>query len=311
MIDRLALFQTFVRVVEAGSFTAVAKERNTSQPTISRQIAQLEDHLGCLLFQRTTRSLTLTDDGRQFYGQALAAVDAVASAESAVGRRRGKPTGMLKLACAVVMGRLHIAPRLPRFLDLYPDVGVDLAMNDGFADMVEEGIDLAIRVGELTDAGLIARRIGTTRRVVVATPDYLARKGEPQTPADLAAHDCVVYNRLATGANWPFVAGDAPISVPVSGRVHVNNTEGLRAAVLSGIGIGIGMVPIWHFVDREIETGTVKVLLAGHEPKPHPINAVYPSRRHLAPKVRAMIDFLAAEFELDPRLSGYGAEPRW
>jgi len=306
MFDRLALFQTFIRVVEAGSFTAVARERNTSQPTISRQIAQLEDHLGCLLFERTTRSLTLTDDGRQFYGQALAAVDAVASAETAVGRRRGRPTGMLKLACAVVMGRLHVAPRLPRFLALYPDVAVDLAMNDGFADMVEEGIDLAIRVGELTDAGLIARRIGTTRRVVVATPDYLARNGEPQTPADLAGHDCIVYNRLATGATWPFVTGNAPISVPVSGRVHVNNTEGLRAAVLNGI--GIGMVPIWHFVDREIETGAVKVLLAGYEPKPHPINAVYPSRRHLAPKVRAMIDFLAAEFERDPKLSGAGAE---
>jgi len=143
--------------------------------------------------------------------------------------------------------------------------------------------------------------------VVVATPDYLARKGEPHAPADLAAHDCIVYNRLATGATWPFVTGNAPISVPVSGRVHVNNTEGLRAAVLNGI--GIGMVPIWHFVDREIETGTVKVLLAGYEPKPHPINAVYPSRRHLASKVRAMIDFLAAEFERDPKLSGSDAEP--
>jgi len=309
MFDRLALFHTFIRVVEAGSFTAVAKERNTSQPTISRQIAQLEDHLGCLLFQRTTRSLTLTDDGRLFYGQALATIEAVASAESAVGRRKGKPSGVLKLACAAVMGRLHIAPRLPRFLARYPEVSVDLAMSDGFADMVEEGIDLAIRVGELTDASLIARRIGTTRRVVVATPDYIARKGEPATPADLAAHDCVVYSRLATGANWPFVTGCVPISVPVSGRFHVNNTEGLRAAVLNGI--GIGMVPIWHFVDREIETGAVKVLLAGYEPRPHPINAVYPSRRHLAPKVRAMIDFLAAEFELDPKLSGSGVEPGW
>jgi DNA-binding transcriptional LysR family regulator len=305
MSDRLALFQTFIRVAEAGSFTSVAAERNTSQPTISRQIAQLEDHLGCLLLQRTTRSLTLTDDGRQFYDQARAAVDAVASAESAVGRRKGKPTGTLKLACAVVMGRLHVVPRLPRFLARYPDVSVELSMNDGFTDMVEEGIDLAIRVGELTDPGLIARRIGTTRRVVVATPDYLARKGEPRTPADLAAQECIVYERLATGANWPFLAGEGPLSVPVSGHFHVNNTEGVRTAVLNGMGIGI--VPIWHFVDREIETGRVKVLLTEYEPKPHPINAVYPSRRHLSPKIRAMIDFLAAEFELDPKLSGYGA----
>ncbi len=305
MSDSIALFQTFIRVVEAGSFTAVATERNTSQPTISRQIAQLEDHLGCLLFQRTTRSLTLTDDGRQFYDQARAAVDAVASAESAVGKRKGKPTGMLKLACAVVMGRLHVVPRLPRFMARYPDVSVDVSMHDGFTDMVEQGIDLAIRVGELTDPGLIAKRIGTTRRVVVATPDYLARKGEPRTPADLAAHDCILYSGLATGANWPFLTGNGPVSVPVSGRFHVNNTEGVRAAVLNGIGIGI--VPIWHFVDREIETGKIRVLLTDYEPKPHPINAVYPSRRYLAPKIRAIIDFLAAEFELDPKLSGYGA----
>ena len=225
-------------------------------------------------------------------------VMAVAWSKSRVGQASGD---------VIVRDPVVVQATLPRFLALYPDVAVDLAMNDGFADMVEEGIDLAIRVGELTDDGLIARRIGTTRRVVVATPEYLARKGEPRTPADLAGHDCIVYSRLATGATWPFVTGNAPISVPVSGRVRVNNTEGLRAAVLNGI--GIGMVPIWHFVDREIETGAVKVLLAGYEPKPHPINAVYPSRRHLAPKVRAMIDFLAAAFERDPQLSGSGAEP--
>lgn len=306
MTDRLSLFQTFIRVVEAGSFTAVATERNTSQPTISRQIAQLEDHLGCLLFQRTTRSLTMTDDGRLFYEYAQRTLEAATEAESVVGRRRGQPSGMLRLSSAVVMGRLHVAPRLLRFLARYPEVSVDLLMNDGFSDMVEEGIDLAIRVGELTHPGLIAKRIGTTRRVVAATAEYLARKGEPKTPSDLTSHDCIVYSGLATGANWPFVTSGGPVSIPVSGRFHVDNTEGVRAAVLNGI--GIGMVPIWHFVDREIETGKVKVLLSDYEPKPHPINAVYPSRRHLSPKVRAMIDFLAAEFELDPMLSGYGTE---
>ena len=132
MPDTLSLFQTFIRVVEAGSFTAVATERNISQPTISRQIAALEDHLGCLLFQRTTRSLTLTDDGRQFYDQARSAVDAFTSAESTVGRRKGKPTGLLRLSCAVVIGRLHVVPRLARFLARHPDVEVELSMNDGF-----------------------------------------------------------------------------------------------------------------------------------------------------------------------------------
>ncbi len=305
MSDLLALFRTFIRVVEAGSFTAVANEQNTSQPTISRQIAALEEHLGCLLLARTTRALTLTDDGSTFYAQAQAALDGVAEAETSVGRRRGRPTGTLRLACAAVLGRLHIMPRLPRFLERHPDVAVELEMSDGFVDLVEERIDLSIRSGLLTDPGLVARRIGTTRRVVVATPEYLARHGEPATPDDLRQHQCVVYARLATGANWPFTGPDGPISVPIDGRVRVSTTEGVRAAILGGL--GIGMVPSWHFVDGELTDGRLRVLLRDHEPAPHPVHAVYPSRRFVAPKVRAMIDYLSDEFALDAQLSRYGA----
>ena len=301
MSDPLPLVQTFVRVVEAGSFTAVARERNTSQPTISRQIAALEEHLDCRLFQRTTRALTLTDDGRVFYEHARRAIEVFQEAETSVGRRQGKPTGTLRLATAVVFGRLHIVPRLPRFLERFPDVKIDLAMSDGFSDLIEEGIDLAIRVGELTEPSLIARRVGTTRRVIVATPGYLAKHGDPKTPSDLSAHNCVIYSRLATGANWTFLGPDGPIVAPVDGRFHVNSTEGLRAAVLQGI--GIGNAPIWHFVDGEIENGKLKILLNDFEPKAQPIHAVYPSRRFLSLKVRAFVDYLASEFELDPRLS--------
>jgi DNA-binding transcriptional LysR family regulator len=304
MTDTIALFGTFIRVVEARSFTAVATERNTSQPTISRQVAALEDRLGCLLFQRTTRSLTLTDDGRIFYEHARRTLEAASEAESAVGRRRGKPSGRLKLACSVVFGRLHVIPRLMRFMTRYPDIEVDLMMNDGFADLVEEGIDLSIRVGVVADNHLIARRIGATRRAVVATPAYLDCRSAPLSPLDLKQHDCIVYSRLATGENWSFTGPAGPIVVPISGPFHVNNTEGVRAAVLEGL--GIGYVPVWHFVDREIEDGRLSVLLEGYEAPPQPISAVYPTRRHLSPKVRAMIDFLAAEFELDPKLSGYG-----
>jgi DNA-binding transcriptional LysR family regulator len=305
MSDIFGLFQTFIRVVEAGSFTTVATERNTSQPTISRQVAALEEHLGCLLFQRTTRSLTLTDDGRIFYEHAQRTLEAATEAEGAVGRRKGKPSGRLRLAASVVFGRLHIVPRLPRFMARYPDIDVDLLMNDGFSDLVEEGIDLSIRVGVVTESNLIARRIGTTRRAVVATPGYLARRGTPLSPADLREHDCVVYSRLATGENWGFTGPDGPVTVAISGRFHVNNTEGVRAAVLEGL--GIGYVPVWHFVDREIESGRLSVLLKDCESPPQPISAVYPSRRLLALKVRVMIDFLASEFEIDPKLSAYEA----
>lgn len=300
MSDLLTLYRAFVRVTEAGSFTAVARETGASQPTISRQIAILEDHLGCRLFQRTTRALTPTDDGRVFYEHARRTIEAAAEAEASVGRRKGKPSGRLRMACAGVFGRLHVVPRLPGFMARYPDIEIDLIMSDGFSDLVEEGIDLAIRAGEITDLSLVSRMIGATRRVVVATPEYLARRGVPATPQDLSGHECILYERLATGANWSFVGAQGPFSVPVAGRFRVNNTEGVRAAVLQGL--GIGFVPAWHFVDGEIERGRVRVLLDAYEPPPQPISAVYPSRRFLAPKVRVMIDELAAAFDRDPML---------
>jgi DNA-binding transcriptional LysR family regulator len=300
MTDSVEHFKTFVRVVETGSFTAVAVERATTQPTISRQIASLERQLGCVLFNRTTRALALTDDGAVFYQQAHRALEAVAEAEGSVGRRKGKPSGTLRLASAVVFGRLHLVPRLPAFLERYPDVSVDLNLSDGFSDLIEENIDLAIRVGMVTEANLVARRIGTTRRVVVATPGYLKRYGVPQAPEDLAGHSCIVYSRLAAGAQWAFERGGQTVSVKVAGRFHVNSTEGVRAAVLNGV--GIGYAPAWHFVDREIERGVLVPLLAEFHPKPQPISAVYPTRRFLAPKVRAMVDYLAADFAIDPLL---------
>ncbi len=300
MSDLLQLFRTFVRTVEAGSFSAVARQLNTSQPTVSRQISVLEDHLGCLVFQRTTRALVLTDDGSTLYEHARRTLEMVAEAEGAVGRRRGKPTGILRMACSGVFGRLHVIPRLPQFRALYPEVGIALHMSDGFTDLVEEGIDLAIRIGETGDGSLVARRIGTTRRALVATPEYIRRRGTPRHPNDLAWHDCIVYDRLLTGASWTFATPDGARVVPVNGPIHVNNTEAVRSAVLEGL--GIGYMPVWHFIDNEIETGRLIVLLGEFEAPVQPISAVYPSRRFLPLKVRAAIDFLADEFDRDPKL---------
>jgi DNA-binding transcriptional LysR family regulator len=301
MNDTLALISTFLRVVEVGSFSAVAQERDTSQPTISRQVAALEAHLGCLLFQRTTRSLSLTDDGRVFYEHALRTAETLKEAETSVGNRRGKPSGTLRMGCAVVFGRLHVMPRLPRFMARYPEINVDLSMNDGFTDLVEENLDLSIRVGVITDQNLVAKKIGITHRVVVATPEYLKKHGTPKTPHDLAEHSCIVYSRLAAGASWSFESSSGTINMPVNGRFRVNNTEGVRAAVLQSL--GIGFVPVWHFVENEIAKKKLVVLLKDYQPTPQPINAVYPSRRFLSPKVRVMIDYLAQEFALDPQLS--------
>ncbi len=302
-MDLIEPIRTFLRVVEAGSFSAVAAERRTSQPTISRQVAALEAHLGARLLARSTRALSLTDEGQRFLEHARRVVEALGEAEAAVGRRMGRPGGTLRLSCPVVFGRLHVVPRLRRFLDRYPDIAVDLVMNDGFTDLVEEGIDLAIRVGEITDPGLVARRIGATRRVTVAAPAYLAARGSPAAPGDLVGHDCIVYTRLATANRWHFDGPAGPLVVPVRGRFQVNSSEGVREAVL--IGLGIGVVPIWVMADA-IASGRAVVLLEAYEPRRLPMHAVYASRRFVPARVRAMIDFLDAEFRLDPVISAYG-----
>jgi DNA-binding transcriptional LysR family regulator len=299
-MDLLAGMKLFTRVVDTGSFSAVAHETGTTQPTISRTVAALEAHLGVRLLNRSSRAVTLTDDGRMFYDRAQRALEAVAEAEAGVGRRRGLPTGRLRLGAPVAFGRLHLAPRMPAFLERYPEVEVELLMNDAFVDLVGEGLDLAIRVGDLVDPSLIARRIGTTRRVTVASPAYLDRFGTPLVPADLTQHQCIVYTRLATGNRWHFEGRNGPITVDVRGRFSTDNSEAVREAALGGAGIAV--VPVWHFTD-EIEQGRVRILLRDYEPRQLPIHAVYSSRRQLAAKVRAMIDFLAAAFAGSPALA--------
>jgi DNA-binding transcriptional LysR family regulator len=199
-----------------------------------------------------------------------------------------------------VFGRLRVIPHLKEFLTRYPDVTIDLVMNDSNADLVEEGIDLAIRIGEVTDNSLIARKIGVTRRVVVAAPSYLRGKTLPTQPRDLAAHDCITFTGVTAGVAWHFGGPDGAVSVEVKGPVRTRNSEGIREAVLSGL--GIGYAPIWHFTD-ELETGRLTVLLDGHEPKPELIHAVYPSRSFVPQKTRVMIDFLEQRFAIDPKLN--------
>jgi DNA-binding transcriptional LysR family regulator len=296
----LEQIRTFVRAVETGSFTAVAAEQGQSQPTVSRQIAALEDHLGVRLMQRTTRALTLTDEGRDYYSHARGLLDAVEEAALAV-RPDAAVRGMLRIAAPLAFARLHLMPRMARFLDAHPDLRTDWVLGDRAVDLVEEGVDLAIRIGRISDQGLIARKIGLMRRVTVARPDYFARAGRPQHPEDLKHHDCIVYTGLATVDEWHFVApGGSPIMVKVSGRVRVSASEGMRSALLEGLGVAV--CPTWLFTD-EIETGVVERVLNGFEPAALPIQAVYPSRRLVPPRVRAFVDYLADAFRADPRLA--------
>jgi DNA-binding transcriptional LysR family regulator len=289
MLDLMTCLKSFVRTVEVGSFSAVAKEMNTTQPTISKQIAALEKHLDVQLLVRSTRKVGLTDDGMRFYEHCQHVLEAMSEAESSVGKRQN-PSGLLRINCSVALGRQELLPRLKKFLDRYPDITLDLTMADYFVDLVEEGIDLAIRIGPFQNPNLISHPIGTSRFVVVAATDYLQKFGEPQVPADLLHHNCIIYTRQSTGNEWPLRG----TSVTVRGNLHVNSTMAHCEAVVAGI--GIGMSPLWAF-RKELQNQSVKIILAEYEPDPLPIQAVCRRTRFQSAKVKCFIDFLRDEFK--------------
>ena len=302
-MDLLTAFRTFVRISETGSFSAVAREVGATQPAISRQVAQLEQHLGVRLFQRSTRSLTLTEDGRDLLTHAQLVLDTVAETEAAIGQRRLSPSGLVRLGCPAVFGRVYIAPRIGLLLDRYKELSVELSIEDDVVDMVQQGLDLSVRVGEIADPSLVARRIGSTTSHTIASAEYLERMGEPHHPNELSAHDCVLFTRFPSPDEWIFQGAEGSVTVTVKGRFRSNGIEAVLAAVIAGL--GVSRVPIWMVRD-ELDSGRVRRILPDWRPKPRPIFAVYPSRRFLAPRTRAVIDFLVDEFRLDPVISAYG-----
>lgn len=301
-MDRLQTMQTFVRVVEAGSFSAVAKEAGATQSAVSKQVAALERALGARLLARTTRSLALTEEGERYFEQARRLVAEIAEAESTLRQGEGQLQGWLRVAASVGYGRLRVLPVVQRFLADHPGVKVDLKLNDGFIDLVEQGIDVAVRIGELGDSGLVARRVGTTRRALVAARSYLRGlpKGlkAPRVPEDLLHHDCIVYTELATRNAWSFTAGPGaaePVGttrvVRVRGSLQTNSSEIARASVLAGMGIGYS--PRWLF-DAELDSGEVQVLLPDWPAPDLPIHLVSPAQRKHSAKVKAFGDAMAA-----------------
>lgn len=302
-MDLIAGLRTFVRVAEAGSFTAVAREMGSTQPAVSRQVAALEEHLGARLIQRTTRSLALTEDGRDLLAHARRVLDAAEEAEAAVGHQRGAPRGLVRLATPSVFGRLYIAPRLGRLLERYPELSLELHVSDRPQDLVAEGIDLAVRAATAADSSLIARRIGSSSRITVAAASYLDRHDEPRHPEELAGHSCIPFLQHASPFDWHFDGPGGEVTVRVSGRFSSDGSEAVREAVLAGIGFAV--LPGWYFAE-ELLSGEVRAVLPGWQPPRIGLNAVYPSRRHLPQRTRAVIDFLVDELRLDPELSSYG-----
>lgn len=300
-MDKLQAMSAFVRVVEAGSFSAVARELDTTQSAVSKQVAALEADLGARLLTRTTRSLALTEQGARYFEQARRLVAEIAEAESAVRSGEQELTGWLRVAASVGFGRLRVLPLVQSFLAMHGNVSIDLRLSDGFVDLIEQGIDIAVRLGELPDSGLLARRIATTPRWLVAHRDYLRRlpKGRkiPRTPEDLLHHNCIVYTEVPWRGVWKFTAGaGAPEPVGsartarVRGNLQTNSSEVIRASVLAGMGIGFS--PTWLF-EEELAGGAVQHLLPDWETAQIPVHLVSPPERRQSAKVRAFAEHVA------------------
>lgn len=300
-MNRLTAMQTFVRVVESGSFSAVARETSATQSGVSKQVAALERELGAQLLSRTTRSLALTEAGERYFAQARRLVAEIAEAESELRQGEQQLSGWLRVAASVGYGRLKLLPLVKTFLAAHPNVKIDLKLNDGFIDLVEAGIDVAIRIGELADSSLVASRIGTTKRVLIASRTYLNSlpKGlkVPREPQDLLQHNCIVYSELATQNAWTFTAGPhasadngSQVTILSQGNLQTNSSEVIRASVLSGMGIGYS--PTWLFEDV-MASGDLQILLPDWPTPALPIHLVSPPQRRQSAKVQAFVRHLS------------------
>jgi LysR family transcriptional regulator, regulator for bpeEF and oprC len=288
--------RAFVAVAEADSFSIASQRLGITQSTVSKQVAALELHLRTRLLNRTTRSLTLTSEGTLFYEAALRALAAIDEAEGSV-TGGGDAQGLLRLTMPLTLSEARMMPIIADFLAAHPRIEIDLRLSDHALNLVADNIDVALRVGRLVDSGLVVRKIGVARRVIVASPAYLARAGHPAALTDLATHNCLAYSLLSSGPRWSFTNGE---SVAVSGNFCADSPHALRAAALAGIGIALNAC--WLF-ERELAEGTLVRVLPDHSPAPMPIHAVLPSVRHVAARTRLFIEHVAAAFARDPLLA--------
>ncbi|RMF11012.1 MAG: LysR family transcriptional regulator [Alphaproteobacteria bacterium] len=292
-MDKLAAMEAFRAVVEEGGFTAAAARRRISKSAISKMVKDLEAELGVALLNRTTRRIALTEVGERYYERCQRILAEVEEADSEATALTVNPRGTLRVNAALSFSTAHVAPLLPAFLERYPDVRLELTLADRFVDLVEEGVDVAIRIGRLADSSLIARKLGETRRMVCGAPAYFDRYGEPTHPNDLGAHNCLRYTLLDTGSEWCFRKDGRAFSVPVTGTLEINNGDALRTAAVGGL--GLCCAPAFT-VYRDLAEGRLRTVLDEYECPPLGIYAVYPPSRHLSAKVRAFVDFLADHF---------------
>lgn len=299
-MDRFVLMQCYVRAVETGSFSAVARELQTSQPTVSKNIALLEEHLGVRLLHRSTRKMSMTTEGESYYAECRRILDSVAEAESSV-RGHQEASGLLRVCCPPALARHRVMPLIAEFTKHNPNVCIELLFSNRDPDLVEEGIDIAFRIGKLEDSSYRARLVATYALCCCASPTYLAKHGTPQKPADLLDHNCILFTRNSAGLVWNF-AGEV---IRPSGNLRVDNPEGLRSAVLSDLGVVVA--PTWLFAD-ELHDNRLTCLLKAWPIEAVPVHLVYPAKRFLPTRARAFMDFVVQGFLHDPCLNGVAVE---
>ena len=287
-MDRLGAMETFVYVVETGSFSAAARRLNIGQPAVSKTIAQLESRLAVRLLLRSTRGLTPTEAGLAFFERAKRALEEADEADNAARGAAGGLTGNLRICAAVTFGRMHIVPHLGPFLEQNPALNIDLMLDDRNVNLVEEGVDIALRMGTLSDSGLTARKISECRRVVLGTPTYFKKFGEPTCPTDLSKHQAIVYT-LGGHANWLFNKAGEEQSVTINGRIRISAAEGLRAAVLSHQ--GLTMASEWMFAP-ELANGAVREVMSEWTLPNQDLWAVFPTGRMASAKARAFVEYV-------------------
>lgn len=292
-MDQFQEMRSFVAVVDAGSFVRAAEALAVSKAAVSRYVSELESRLGVRLLQRTTRRLSLTAEGEVFHARCQTLLAEVDEAEAEITSRSGDARGLLKVNVPVSFGILHLAPLWGEFIRRQPKVSFDVTLSDRVVDLVEEGYDLAVRIARLPSSTLISRKLSATRLVVCASPSYLKRAGTPKAPADLAGHTVLAYNLLAGGDEWHFDGPDGPVSVKTAPCLRTNSGDTCRAAALNHQ--GVVMQPSF-MVSADLAAGTLVELMPRYRGIELGIYAVYPTRKHVAPKVRLLIDFLAESF---------------
>ncbi|MES0199051.1 LysR family transcriptional regulator [Mesorhizobium sp. M0011] len=287
-MDRLEAMSLFVAAVEAGSLSAASRRFGIPLATVSRKVSDLERHLNTRLLNRSTRRLTPTDAGQAYLAACRRILDDVGEAERTAAGEYSAPTGELAITAPVVFGRLHVLPVVTGFLAAYPDVDIRLILADRITQLVEDHFDLAIRIGRLPDSSLVAMGVGAIRRVVCASPAYLAEHGTPITPEDLETHDCITFEGLASAATWSFIKGKAEIPVQVHSRLQINTAEAAIDAAIAGVGL---TKVLSYQIEAALRSGMLRVLLEEFEPNPWPVSLVHAGHGLLPVKLRAFLDF--------------------